>query len=247
MFLKILGLAIAVILFLTFGCSSIERKLLFFPSHTPPDNDRLKAWVVDNQVVGYCREVPSPKNVWLMFHGNGGQASDRDYALPCFSNEDSVFIAEYPGYGARKGTPSKDAFNRIAKDSYLYLRGAYPKVPVCVVGESIGNGPAASLASLDQPPNKFVLVVPFDMLSRVAKEYYPSWLVGMMLRDDWDNVKALSNYKGPIEIFGAKKDSVIPVSHARALATELPGSKLVIIDGGHNDWAEPGRVVIRNP
>jgi len=228
------------------GCTHLERRLLFYPTHHPHDNS-LTPWIKDRQTIGYSRQVESPKNVWLMLHGNGGQASDRIYAMPCFSESDSVFILEYPGYGDRKGVPSKESFNKAAKEAYLLLRDMYPQIPVCVAAESIGSGPALSLAGLDKKPEKFVLVVPFDKLSSVAEEHFPTILVWLILRDKWNNVEALSTYNGPVDIFGAEADAIIPVNHAKVLAASYPRAKMVIIHGGHNDWSYSGEVRIRNP
>jgi len=182
-----------------------------------------------------------------MLHGNAGQASDRLYAIPSFSSEDSIFILEYPGYGNREGVPSIKAFDCAAKEAYLFLRETYPHIPVCLAGESIGSGPAASLASLNHKPDKFVLIVPFDNLSSVAEDHFPSFLVRLILKNNWDNVEALSNYKGPIDIFGAETDTIITVKHAKNLAAAIQGSKLTIIGGGHNDWSYDNQVKIRNP
>jgi len=240
-------LVIAVVLLLTLGClSCIQRKLLYFPSHEAGANG-LAPWTNNGEIIGYSRIVGAPKNVWLMTHGNAGQAFDRAYALPCFSSDDSVFILEYPGYGLRQGVPSKKAFNQAAKEAYLLLRETYPKVPICVVAESIGNGPACTLAALTPPPDKFVLIVPFEKLSLVARDHFPGFLVSLLLRDDWDNVEALSHYKGPIDIFGSEADTTIPVVHAKALAAAIPSAKFTLIPGGHNEWSESGRVSIRNP
>jgi pimeloyl-ACP methyl ester carboxylesterase len=226
------------------GCSSIERMFLFYPTHRTHDND-LTPWIRSGEVIGYAREVASPRNVWLMLHGNGGQASDRLYALPNFSTEDSVFILEYPGYGQREGVPSKESFNKAAQEAYLFLRETHPHIPVCVAAESIGSGPAASLASLESKPDKFVFIVPFDNLSSVAEDHFCSFLVRLLLRSNWDNATALSDFRGPVEIFGAEADTIIPVKHARALAAAIPGSKLTIVEGGHNDWSCEDRVKIR--
>ena len=242
----VLIVSAVAIAFLAGGCSSIERKLLFFPTHRTADSG-LKPWTKAEDLIGYAREVDAPKNVWLLLHGNAGQASDRAYAIPSFSTEDSVYILEYPGYGNRKGKPSKESFNRAAKEAYVYLREKHPTIPVCVVGESIGSGPATSLAKVSKPPDKLVLIVPFDKLSLVAKEHVPSFLVSLALRDNWDNVEALSDYRGGVEVYGAEGDEVIPVRHAKALAAAVGSSKFVMIKGGHNEWAEQGKVRIRNP
>lgn len=240
-----IGIAAAVIV-LAAGCSMVERKLLFFPSHGTNDNG-FAHWLKNGELIGYARIVQSPKSVWLMLHGNGGQASDRNYAMHCFSAEDSVFVLEYPGYGNRNGTPSKASFNAAAKTGYQLLRETYPTTPVCVVSESIGSGPAASLAELNPPPDKLVLIVPFDKLSLVAKEHVPAFLVSLFLRSNWDNAAALAKFKGPVEIFGAKEDSIIPVDHAKKLAAAVPSSKFILIEGGHNEWSQGDRVRIRNP
>jgi pimeloyl-ACP methyl ester carboxylesterase len=228
------------------GCSPLERKFLFYPSHLPHNNS-LTPWNRNGETIGYARKVEAPGNVWLMLHGNAGQASDRIYAVPCFSDTDSVFILEYPGYGDRDGVPSKASFNSAAEEAYLFLRKTYPGIPVCVAAESIGSGPASFLATLTDKPDKLVLIVPFDRLALLAEAHFPAILVRLILTSDWDNVGALSHYPGPVEIIGAEADTIIPVGHARALAASVPGARLSIIGGGHNDWAVGGRVNIRNP
>ena len=242
----LLGILIGLVLSVLFYGASIERALLFHPTHRAGDNG-LTPWVINGEYVGYSRVVRAPKNVWLMLYGNAGQAADRAYAIPSFSPKDSVYIMEYPGYGKRDGVPSKETFNKAAKEAFLYLKGAYPKLPVCVVGESIGSGPASSLAGLIPPSGKLTLIVPYEKLSLAAKDHVPAFIVWLLLKDNWDNLQALSGYTGPVEIFGAKDDAVIPVAHAKALAAAIPSAKFVLIDGGHNDWAYPGRVRISNP
>ncbi|HEY5997888.1 MAG TPA: alpha/beta hydrolase [bacterium] len=236
---------LGTLVLLALGRSSIERRMLFYPTHRG-DNNGWNRWMSNGQVIGFARTVASPKNVWLMLHGNAGQASDRGYALAHFSPEDAVYVLEYPGYGVRPGTPSRDAFDRAAGEAYQLLRQTYPRTPVCVASESIGSGPACVITRLSPPPDKMVLIVPFDRLSAVAEDHFPSFLVRLFLTDDWDNAQALAGYRGPVDIFGAESDTIIPVKHARALAAAVPQARLAIIPGGHNDWSSVGRVAIRN-
>jgi uncharacterized protein len=228
------------------GCAAIQRKLLFFPSHNNYDNG-LTVWKKEGRTIGYSRQVASPNNVWLMLHGNGWQAADRVYAIPSFSEHDSVFILEYPGFGTRAGKPSKASIDASAAEAYTLLRYTFPKTPICLLGESIGTGPACALANESQPPDRIVLVVPFDKLTRVASDYVPFLPVGLILRGSWDNIRSLSTYKGPVEVFGALQDSVIPIKHARELADSIPSATFHSIPGGHSDWWKEGRVEIRNP
>lgn len=241
LFLLVLSFLLFLLLYLVF-----QRKLLYYPTHHNESN-ALAEWRHDGELIGFAREVPSPENVWLMMHGNGGQASDRSYALSSFSPRDSIFILEYPGYGQREGRPSLKTINAAAREAYDLLKRRFPDKPLCVVSESIGSGPASILATHPDPPEKIVLVVPFDTLASVASHHFPFLPVGLMLWDKWDNVEALKNYRGRLEIFGARDDDIIPLSHSRLLAQSKPGSVFHEISGGHNDWAMTGRVKIRNP
>jgi pimeloyl-ACP methyl ester carboxylesterase len=243
------NLAITVIVLgaaLMLGCQALVRQALFFPTHTTGDNG-LTHWMHDGALIGFARTVPEPENIWLMLHGNGGQAADRVYALSRFSERDSVYIMEYPGYGSRPGKPSRKAFDAAAFTAYEALRAQFPGKPVCVAAESIGSGPASMLARATQPPDKFVYLVPFDDLQSVAREHAPDFLVGTMLRGSWNNVEALAGYAGPVDVYGAAHDQVIPVEHARKLAASLPQAKFHEFPSGHNDWSHQTLVSIRNP
>jgi uncharacterized protein len=243
---KLFSLLLGVCLTLLCGCTGLQRNLLFYPTHHNGDNG-LAAWKQNEKIIGYSREVPTPENIWLMLHGNAGQATDRIYAIPSFSQHDSVFILEYPGYGARGNKPSKATFDAAATEAYQFLRKTFPNTPVCVVGESIGTGPACTLATQSQPPDKIVLIVPFDNLASVASEHVSFLPVSLILEAKWDNARALSTYKGPVEIFAAQQDTVIPIDHARKLANAIPSAQFHCIYGGHNDWSRTGQVAIRNP
>jgi pimeloyl-ACP methyl ester carboxylesterase len=240
-----LKIALTIFIVLLAVVIVFQRKILFQPSHRAETNG-LVAWTINGRTIGYARKVDNPRNVWLFTHGNAGQAADRTYALHCFSDSDSVFILEYPGFGSREGSPGKASFNLAAEEAYKELRKSFPNIPVCVIGESIGSGPASSLTRLERKPDKLVLVVPFDNLASVAGEHFPLIPAGLILLDRWDNVEALKGYSGKVEIYGAIDDQVIPIHHARTLAKSLPKAIFHEIPGGHNDWSQSGAVKIRN-
>jgi pimeloyl-ACP methyl ester carboxylesterase len=228
------------------GCATqLQRQFLFFPSHHCETNG-LAEWRDGGRLIGFAREVAERENVWLLLHGNGGQAADRVYALPRFAERDAVFILEYPGYGRRSGKPSRGTIDQAAVAAYQSLRHRFPGKPVCVAGESIGSGPACLLAGQPVPPDKIVLLVPFDSLKRVAEDRV-RWLpAAEMLGALWDNSVALAGYRGPVEIFAARDDTIIPVGHARALAASVPGARLQVFAGGHNEWSQQRAIAIRN-
>ena len=227
------------------GCQALQRKFLFYPSHDAAENG-FTPWLHDGQVIGYSRPVQNPENIWLMLHGNGGQASGRGYVLSAFAAADSLFVLEYPGYGARAGKPSRKSFDAAALAGYLQLRAQFPGKHIAIFGESLGSGPAAMLSQAKPAPDKIVFVVPFDNLKSVAVERFPRLLVDIVLAGSWDNVAAMSGYRGPVEVFGAEHDEVIAVSHARALAASIPQAQFHLIPGGHG-WALTPGVLVRFP
>ncbi len=241
---RLFELAAALYVLLVAFLYVFQRSLLYHPSHGTTAT-QLTAWLDGNRTIGYCREVSKPNTIWLMLHGNAGQAAHRDYALSHMSPQDSLYVLEYPGYGQREGRPSLASINRAASEAYQLLRTQHPGIPVCVLGESIGSGPACVLAAEKVPPDKIVLVVPFDTLVSVASEHAPFLPVRLVLRDAWNNVQALKHYAGPVEIFGATVDHIIPVAHAKALANQTPNAQFTMIAGGHNDWPDDTLVKIR--
>ncbi len=101
--------AICIGLFYVLICAAmfgLQRTLLYFPSHVTAEG-RLEPWVDEGNVIGFRRQVDHPDTVWLMMHGNGGQASHRDYVLQRLSPADALYVLEYPGYGERSVSPVK--------------------------------------------------------------------------------------------------------------------------------------------
>ena len=246
---KVRNVAIALLLLSTMtilGCQALVRKMLFFPTHHAQAHG-LADWMHEGKRIGFSRSVADPQAVWLMIHGNGGQASDRTYALPIFSEHDSVFILEYPGYGNREGKLSWPSFDAAASEAYELLRTQFPDKPVCVATESLGSGPGSTLARSKQPPDKFVFIVPFDDLKSLGRVHMPWLPTGLMLSGSWDNVESMKGYQGPVDVFAAERDEIIPPAHAKRLAESLPQARFTLIPGGHNDWSRQEAVAARKP
>jgi pimeloyl-ACP methyl ester carboxylesterase len=214
-----------------------QRSLLYFPTRDEAPHGRLAPWNVDGEVWGACREVAQPSAVWLMTHGNAGQAAQRGYVLDVLPGDAAVYVLEYPGYGMRSGEPTRTTIDAAARSAYRRLRELHPDLPVCVLGESIGSGPAAQLAREEPAPDAIVLATPYDALADVAAGAFPWLPVRWILQDDWDNGAALADYGGTLVILAAEYDDVIPIEHARALAAQVPRAELRVLPCGHNDWS----------
>ena len=240
-FLALFGAAYGLLLLSVFFRQS---SILYAPTAESRPNSSLRSWSLGDRTIGYAREIPGSRTIWLMLHGNAGQAEHRDYILPLLGPAASLYVLEYPGFGLRPGKPSRESINAAAFEAFHYLRTQNPGTSIGVIGESIGSGPACELARANMPPDKIVLLTPFDSLANVAATHFRMLPIGLILRDRWDNVDALRDYRGPVEIYAALEDTVIPFERAKALADQHPGARFHSLLGGHNDWIRQNTVHI---
>jgi len=225
----------------------LQRRLLCISSNLAFDGHRLAPWEVNGEAWGVRRVVERPNAVWLVMHGNAGQAAQREYVLDILPSDVCVYVLEYPGYGARAGEPSRASIDAAARAAYRLLGELHPGATRCVLGESLGSGPAALLAREPSPPSAIVLATPYDRLADVAADAFPWLPARWILRDDWDNGAALAAYTGALLILAAEHDAVIANRHARSLAARVPRAELRMLPGGHNDWSRNVRGTLAFP
>jgi pimeloyl-ACP methyl ester carboxylesterase len=229
------------------GCD-LQERMLYFPSKDVPDEKFLSSrtmrfWPSGRD--GYrgfisTKAVPADKGTVVVFHGNAGAASDRDYYLPALTPLGfRVLLAEYPGYGGRKGRPGEAAFVQDAHETLRLVSEQYGR-PIYLLGESLGCGVAAAVAKASPVPiDGIILITPWDTLLSVAKHHYPWLPVRLLLRDTYDSVGNLKTYGGPVAVIGAERDEVIPLRHAQALYDALRTRRKmwIVKAAGHNDWS----------
>lgn len=229
-----------------------QQSMIYFPSnHDPASLERaasrqgFEPWKSSQgEVIGY-RSLPSPADTRppvaiLLCHGNAGYAMHRaDYAslLRAAAPEHAVslYLLEYPGYGARTGRPSQESFLSAASEAVTSIP---EQVPVIVLGESIGTGVAAATAAAH--PDRIqglLLLTPFDSLANVAQHHYPILPVRWILRDQYPSGEWLKNYRGPVAIILAANDSIVPAKFGQKLYDNHQGPKKLLIAGqsDHND------------
>ena len=206
------------------GCV-IQRQLLYFPTKIPADavvqagaEHGFVPWKnVSGQIIGW--KIPASGTATgsvLIVHGNAGDAIERDYlAQPIHEAESvDVFVLEYPGYGAREGSPGKKSFVAAAEEAFQLMPGGLPKY---VVSESIGTGVACELAkNHPQEVAGMALFVPYHNLAAVAQRHIWFLPAYFLLLDRFNPEECLKNYHGPVKFVIASADEVIgPASGLR--------------------------------
>lgn len=227
----------------------LQRRMIYYPTRLPAAQEAqlaagngLVPWRDPaGETIGW--ELPAQGAATgsvLIVHGNAGCAVDRGYlANPIHAAEPvNVFILEYPGYGARGGSPSEKSFLAAAEEAFAALTNAGP---VYVVGESLGTGVAAYLAKAhSQQVAGLALFMPYNKLSAVAQSKMPLLPARWLLWDRFDPEDWLKRYHGPVKIVLAGNDEIIPTKFGRRLFDSYNGPKsLEVIPGvHHNDAAE---------
>jgi len=181
-FLRVLQLLVIAYLLVVLLVLNFQRRLIYFPTKIPADviesvaaEHGFAPWKnLSGQIIGWKMLARgSFTGSVLIFHGNAGCALSRDYlAQPVHEAADvDVFILEYPGYGARPGSPGKENFIASAEAAFQLLPTNSPRY---VVSESIGAGVACELAQ-KHPKDiaGLALFVPYDNLAKVAQKQMP--------------------------------------------------------------------------
>ncbi len=176
----------------------------------------------------------------MIFHGNAGCAIDRDYLARPIHDAASVdvYVLEYPGYGARGGSPCKRSFIAAGEEAFALLTNGLPKY---LVSESIGAGVACHLAGAHPTDVAgLLLFMPYHDLASVAQRKMFLLPAYLLLLDRFNPAECLKDYRGPVKIVLAGADEIIPVESGRRLFEEYQGPKdLQVIPGAHhNEVAE---------
>jgi hypothetical protein len=183
----------------------------------------------------------------LAFHGNAGCAVQRAYLArglqaPAVPVAWDVYILEYPGYGARPGSPSEAALVAAGLEA-LDALGAEGRRPTVLLGESLGSAVAARCAALrPEAVDGLLLVTPLTSMVDVGKVHY-AFLPGFLVRDRLDASRALKARRVPLAVLVAERDEVIPAELGRRLFADHEGPKRLWTapGAGHNNWdASPG-------
>jgi pimeloyl-ACP methyl ester carboxylesterase len=233
-------------LLLVGGIVMFQDRLLYFPEPVAlpalldeAQHDGLRGWPAEGKFRGLLREPEGPARATLvLFHGNAGHAGHRaDYAgLVRFGVR--VILAEYPGYGARAGTPGEETLVADAAETVALARRDFA-VPVLLVGESLGAGvAAAAYARVPESVAALWLITPWDSLVNVARYHYPWLPVGWMLRDRYDSLAHLADAQIPVAVTLAEGDTIVPARFGRHLYEQLHAPKRLwqVSGAGHNDW-----------
>ena len=244
-FVRVLQLLAIAYLLIVLAVLIFQRRLIYFPTKIPADviesvaaEHGFAPWKnPSGQLIGWkiLAGEASTGSV-LIVHGNAGCALSRDYlARPIHDAADmDVFVLEYPGYGARQGSPGRKNFVVAAEEGFQLLSTNLPRY---VVSESIGAGVACELAKNHLAEIAgLTLFAPYANLPAVAQKQMPFLPAYFLLLDRFNPADCLQSYHGPVKMIIAGADEIIGAESGQRLFDGYAGPKnLQVIPGAHHN------------
>jgi pimeloyl-ACP methyl ester carboxylesterase len=231
------------------GMFFLQDFFIYHPERSNPDglsqaakNRNLRLWPDAAEAYrGFVSAGISSKSrgTILVFHGNAGNALNRSYYAAAFSQLNyRVVLAEYPGYGARPGKPGEQPFTADAVETIRRVLAEFGR-PLFLLGESLGCGVVgAAVAKSNVSIDGVALITPWDSLPNLAQALYWFLPARWIVKDRYDNVANLANYRNPVAVIMAGQDEIIPNRLTRRLYEALQGPKQLwtFPEAGHNSW-----------
>jgi hypothetical protein len=177
-------------------------------------------------------------------HGNGELIDDWRAPMEMLRRAGvHVLLVEFPGYAYSDGRPGRRALRETFAAAFDRLV-AHPDVDperIVAMGRSLGAGVAADLA-LERPVGALVLLSAFTSAGDMAWQSFrvPPFVV----RDRFDNRRALATFDGPVLLFHGRSDDIIPFAHAERLAALREETEVIALACAHNDCLDAWPAVV---
>lgn len=235
-----------------------QRKLMYVPDTERPDREVYGA--TDAETVAlrtadgldllawHWPPASAGRATMVYLHGNAGHIGHRvGKVRPFLAAGHGVLLVEWRGYGRNPGAPTEAGLAADARAALAFLdeRGT-ATADIVLYGESIGSGPAVTLAAERAAEGRavgaVVLEAPFTSAAAVAQAHYP-WLPAYWLvRDRHDNLTRIAGIDAPSLIVHGARDRVVPAQLGRALFEAADEPKRIDLrpQAGHNDLYEHG-------
>ncbi|GGK64423.1 alpha/beta hydrolase [Rufibacter glacialis] len=213
-----------------------QEKLIFFPEKLNPDFtfrfpapfEEIRLKTPDNtQLHTLLFKAEKPQGVILYLHGNAGSLRSWGEVAPIYTSLGyDVLILDYRGYGKSEGKiTSQTQFYQDVQTAYDALKTKYPESDIVILGYSIGTGPAAHLASVNQP-RLLILQAPYYSLGDLMRKYFPV-IPAFLLKYRFETHRYLRNCPVPVVLFHGEQDEIIPYASSLKLKEVLKETDLL--------------------
>lgn len=196
-----------------------------------PTGERVEGWYIP---AGQEKETSAPRPAVIFAHGNAELIDDQLELVQAYRERGvHVLLIEYRGYGDSQGKPAQEGLVRDAVAFYdaLAARPEVDRAKIVLHGRSLGTGVVSQLAA-QRSAAGLILESPFTSVASFAPRYgVPPFLIKHPFRTD----RVLPTLSCHILILHSRHDEIVPFSHGERLHAIAKGSRLIEMNGGHND------------
>lgn len=206
-----------------------QEYVIFFPNKSEQDSQTLthqqkfKAITIQNQYKGWLKSDEQDDTIIVYFGGNAQNTASTFLEFDELGIFDSMehisFLSiDYPSYGESTGSLSQASIFQMADDVIKYVKETFPDKKIDIIGYSIGTG-IASYVAANNPPDKFVLIAPYNNGQDLFNTYFPifygplTYLIRYPLSSD-AYVKQISC---DTLILSSTADSIVPIQLTQKL------------------------------
>ena len=160
-----------------------------------------------------------------------------------------VIVPEFPGYGVTEGIAHEESVNTVVKATVKYCVKYLhaPQSRIIIMGRSIGTGPATWMARLmcaqGGPPAGLVLQSPFTSIRDIAHRYVGA-ASKVLLADRWNTAENVLHVECPVLLLHGDLDTVIPLSHSRALMDRMRAANKEFEEEPHLGGSDRHKVIM---
>ena len=215
----------------------LQEKLIFFPqkldrSHRfdfPEHFEEVTIQTNDKKALhGLLFSKKDTNGLIFYLHGNAGSLEGWGEVAAVYLNLNyDVFLLDYRGYGKSEGKiNSEDQLFSDVQTAYSEMLKLYDESQIVVLGYSIGTGPAAKVASTNNP-KLLILQSPYYSLTDVVNHTIP-FIPSFLLKYKLETYRYVKDCTMPIVLIHGDSDEVIPYSQSLKLQPMLKKSDILI-------------------
>ncbi|MEX0956070.1 MAG: alpha/beta hydrolase [Rhizobiaceae bacterium] len=210
-------------------------------SNTPPWGERITIATGDGErLEAFHSDSEAGRPTAIFFHGNADTITNYAFLANALSTRGIGLLAlSYRGFGGSTGSPSETGLIDDGLAAFDWL-AARDDGPIFLVGQSLGSAVAVAVAAERQMTGVVLISAP-DSILALARRHYPFLPVGPLIRDPFRSDLRIGEVHEPKLFLHGSQDTIIPLSHGRALFELAPEPKEIQVLNryGHNDVWDP--------
>lgn len=228
---------------------SFQEKLIFHPESLPlsytfnfdASFEEIYIEAEDKSLLnGLLFKADSTRGIIFYLHGNAGSLKRWGNIASTYTELNyDLFILDYRGFGKSQGKiESEEQLFSDVQRAYSSITSAYANEEKIIIGYSIGTGPAAWLASQNNP-DLLILQAPYYSLLDMKDNAFPL-IPDFLLKYPFETYRYIENVSTPILIFHGDKDGVINYQSSIHLSEHFKEKDQLITlkNAGHNGMSD---------